>query len=155
MLTGDHTVQAEKVMKELNLDKFVARLLPDRKLKELEKIEQSQTSPVAFIGDGLNDAPVMSKAEIGIAMGAIGNQVSIEAADIVLMQDEPHQLLTAVRMARKTKIVMWQNIFLALGIKSAVMVLGTMGLATLWEAVIADVGVTLLAVINATRLLRI
>jgi Cd2+/Zn2+-exporting ATPase len=155
MLTGDHSVQAEKVLKELNLDSFVARLLPDRKLKELETIEQSQTSPVAFIGDGLNDAPVMSKAEIGIAMGAIGNQVSIEAADIVLMQDEPHQLLTAVRMARKTKIVMWQNILLALGTKSAVMVLGTMGLATLWEAVIADVGVTLLAVINATRLLRI
>jgi Zn2+/Cd2+-exporting ATPase len=155
MLTGDHAVQAQKVASELNLNKFYARLLPDEKLKELEKIEQAQTSPVAFIGDGLNDAPVLSRAEIGIAMGAIGNQASIEAADVVLMQDEPLQLLTAVRMARKTKSIMWQNIILALGIKAAVMILGTVGIATLWEAVIADVGVTLLAIGNSMRLLRI
>jgi Cd2+/Zn2+-exporting ATPase len=155
MLTGDHLVQAQKVAAELKLDKFYARLLPDEKLRELESIEKTQSSPVAFVGDGLNDAPVLSRAQIGIAMGAIGNQASIEAADIVLMQDEPHQLLTAVKMARKTRSIMWQNILLALGIKSAVMILGTIGLATLWEAVIADVGVTLLAIINSTRLLRI
>lgn len=154
MLTGDHAVQAQKVSAELGLDQFYARLLPDEKLKNLEAIEQSQTSPVAFIGDGLNDAPVLSRAEIGIAMGAIGNQASIEAADVVLMQDEPHQLLAAVQMARKTKSILWQNIILALGIKAIVMIAGTMGLASLWEAVIADVGVTLLAVANSTRLLR-
>lgn len=155
MLTGDHEIQAQKVSNELGLDKFFARLLPDQKMKELETIEQSQTSPVAFIGDGLNDAPVLSRAEIGIAMGAIGNQASIEAADVVLMQDEPHQLLTAVQMARKTKNIMWQNIIFALGIKAIVMIAGTLGLATLWEAVIADVGVTLLAIANSARLLRI
>ncbi len=154
MLTGDHAVQAQKVSTELGLDQFYARLLPDEKMKQLEAIEQSQTSPVAFIGDGLNDAPVLSRAEIGIAMGAIGNQASIEAADVVLMQDEPHQLLSAVQMARKTKSIMWQNIILALGIKAAVMIAGTLGLASLWEAVIADVGVTLLAVTNSARMLR-
>jgi Cd2+/Zn2+-exporting ATPase len=154
MLTGDHAFQAGKVAAELMLDDFRARLLPDEKLRELETIEQSRTAPVAFIGDGLNDAPVLSRAEIGIAMGAIGNQASIEAADVVLMQDEPGQLLGAVRMARKTRLVLWQNIWLALGIKAAVMVLGVGGHATLWEAVIADVGVTLLAVLNSTRLLR-
>lgn len=155
MLTGDHEIQAHKVAAELQLTGFIARLLPDKKMQELESIEQSQTSPVAFIGDGLNDAPVLSRAEIGIAMGAIGNQAAIEAADIVLMQDEPQQLLTALQMARKTKLVMWQNIIFALGIKVGVMVIGTMGLATLWEAVIADVGVTLLAIANSTRLLRV
>lgn len=155
MLTGDHAVQAQKVTSELGLDKFYARLLPDEKMRELEAIEQSQTSPVAFIGDGLNDAPVLSRAEIGIAMGAIGNQASIEAADVVLMQDEPHQLLTAVQMAHKTKSIMWQNIIFALSVKAVVMAAGTLGLATLWEAVIADVGVTLLAIANSARLLRI
>jgi len=155
MLTGDHEVQAQKVAAGLKLTGFIARLLPDQKMKELEAIEQLQTSPVAFIGDGLNDAPVLSRAEIGIAMGAIGNQAAIEAADIILMQDEPQQLLTALQIARKTKQVMWQNIFFALGVKAAVMVIGTMGLATLWEAVIADVGVTLLAIANSTRLLRV
>jgi len=155
MLTGDHEIQAQKVASELNLSRFIARLLPDRKMKELENIEQSQTSPVAFIGDGLNDAPVLSRAEIGIAMGAIGNQAAIDAADIVLMQDEPQQLLTALQIARKTRLVMWQNITFALGIKVTVMIIGTIGYATLWEAVIADVGVTLLAIANSTRLLRV
>ncbi len=154
MLTGDHEYQAKKVAEALKLKKFFARLLPDQKLKELENIEQAQSAPVAFIGDGLNDAPVLSRAEIGIAMGAIGNPASIEAADIVLMQDEPQQLLEAVIMARKAKSIMWQNIIFAMGIKLVVMVLGTMGLANLWEAVICDVGVTLIAIANAMRLLR-
>jgi Cd2+/Zn2+-exporting ATPase len=154
MLTGDHAIQAQKVATDLKLDKVYGRLLPGEKLDELEKIINNAKSPVAFIGDGLNDAPVLSRAEIGIAMGAIGNQASIEAADVVLMQDEPKQLLAAVLMARKTKAILWQNILLALGIKAAVMVLGTLGMATLWEAVIADVGVTLLAVMNAMRILR-
>jgi Cd2+/Zn2+-exporting ATPase len=154
MLTGDHAFQAQKVSDELKLKKFYARLLPDEKLNELENIEQIYGSPVAFIGDGLNDAPVLSRAEIGIAMGAIGNPASIEAADIVLMQDEPQQLLDAVLMARKAKNIMWQNIIFAMGIKVIVMFLGTMGLANLWEAVICDVGVTLLAIGNAMRLLR-
>jgi Cd2+/Zn2+-exporting ATPase len=154
MLTGDHAIQAKKVADELKLTKFYARLLPDEKLSELEAIEMNYGRPVAFIGDGLNDAPVLSRAEIGIAMGAIGNPASIEAADIVLMQDEPQQLLGAVLMARKAKSIMWQNIYLTMGIKVVVMALGTAGLANLWEAVICDVGVTLLAIGNATRLLR-
>jgi Zn2+/Cd2+-exporting ATPase len=155
MLTGDHASQADKVASELKLNKYFAKLLPEEKLKELEVIEQSQNSPVAFIGDGLNDAPVLSRAEIGIAMGAIGNQASIEAADVVLMQDDPQQLLSAVKLSRKTRNVLWQNIFFAFGIKALVMILGTFGLANIWEAVIADVGVTLLAVANSMRLLRI
>jgi len=154
MLTGDHTFQAQKVANELKLKKFYARLLPDAKLTELERIEQTYGRPVAFIGDGLNDAPVLSRAEIGIAMGAIGNPASIEAADIVLMQDEPQQLLDAVLMAHRAKNIMWQNIIFAMSIKVVVMILGTMGLANLWEAVICDVGVTLLAIGNAMRLLR-
>lgn len=154
MLTGDHDYQAKKVATELKLKKYFARLLPDEKMRELEKIEQAQKAPVAFIGDGLNDAPVLSRAEIGIAMGAIGNPASIEAADIVLMKDEPQQLLDAFLMARKAKGIMWQNISFAMGIKLAVMILGTMGLANLWEAVICDVGVTLIAIANAMRLLR-
>lgn len=155
MLTGDHEIQAKKLASELKLNAYHARLLPDEKIRKLEIIEAKETKPIVFIGDGLNDAPVLTAAEIGIAMGAIGNQISIEAADIVLMQDEPYQLLTAVKMARKTNSILWQNIILALGIKVAVMVMGTMGLASLWEAVIADVGVTILAVANATRLVRI
>jgi Cd2+/Zn2+-exporting ATPase len=154
MLTGDQEEQAKKVATELKLDKFHARLLPDAKMKALEAIEQAQKSPAAFIGEGLNDAPVISRAEIGIVMGAIGNQSAIEAADVVLMQDEPMQLLSALRLARKSRSVMWQNIILALAVKALVMVLGTLGYATLWEAVIADVGVTLLAIANSLRMLR-
>jgi Cd2+/Zn2+-exporting ATPase len=155
MLTGDHATQAQNASKLLNLDKFYARLLPEDKMQKLEMIEQSQTNPVAFVGDGINDAPVLSRAEIGIAMGAVGSQAAIDAADVVLMKDEPMQLLTAVRMARKTRTVMWQNIVFAFSVKLIVMALGTMGLATLWEAVIADVGVTILAIGNSMRLLRI
>ncbi|HOD18315.1 MAG TPA: heavy metal translocating P-type ATPase [Candidatus Cloacimonadota bacterium] len=154
MLTGDHAIQAEKVASKLGLTAFHARLLPADKMEQLEAIEQSQKSPVAFIGDGLNDAPVIARAEIGIAMGAIGNQAAIEAADVVLMQDEPHQLLNAVKMARRTRKIMWENIIFALAIKVAVMVLAIMGIATLWEAVLADVGVTLLAIGNSMRLVH-
>ncbi len=154
MLTGDHAFQAEKVAKELNLKEFRARLMPDDKLTELKKIEQKFGTPVAFIGDGLNDAPVISIANIGIAMGKIGNQLSIETADVVLMHDEPEQILTMIRLSRKTRSILWQNILFSLTVKIMIMVLGTLGLATLWEAVIADVGVTLLAILNATRLLR-
>ncbi len=155
MLTGDHAIQAQKVADELKLNHFDARLLPDEKLLRLEFIEQTYPRPAAFVGDGLNDAPVLSGAEIGIAMGGIGNQAAIEAADVILMQDEPQQLLSAILMARKTKSILWQNIGFALGIKVVIMALGTLGMANLWEAVIADVGVTLLCVGNAMRLLRI
>lgn len=154
MLTGDHAIQAKKVADELSLNHFDARLLPDEKLMRLEFIEQTYPRPVAFVGDGLNDAPVLSGAEIGLAMGGIGNQAAIEAADVILMQDEPRQLLNAVLMARRAKNILWQNIGFALGIKVVIMALGTMGLAQLWEAVIADVGVTILCVANSMRLLR-
>lgn len=155
VLSGDHQTQVSNVAKELKLGKFYAKLLPDAKMDIYEKIMLSTKSPVAFIGDGLNDAPVLSRAEIGIAMGAGGNQIAIEAADIVLMQDQPLQLLNTLRLARKTKNILWQNIILALGIKAVVIVLGTFGMASLWEAVIADVGVTLMAIANSSRLLRI
>ncbi|MEN3003158.1 heavy metal translocating P-type ATPase [Dehalobacterium formicoaceticum] len=156
MLTGDNQETGQRVGRELSLDRVYAELLPADKVGILERIIQEKTSKksVVFVGDGINDAPVLARADVGVAMGGLGSDAAIEAADIVLMTDEPAKLAEAVGIARKTRNVVWQNIIFALGVKLVVLVLGAGGLATLWEAVFADVGVAIIAVINAMRLLK-
>ncbi|MCB5265049.1 MAG: cadmium-translocating P-type ATPase [Candidatus Cloacimonetes bacterium] len=154
MLSGDRNAKAENVAQELKLDGFKAELLPNEKLHALEEIMAEQGGLVAYSGDGMNDAPVLARADIGIAMGAIGAQASIESADIVLLNDKPEQLVQAFELSRRTNNTVWQNIILALGIKVIVMVLGVTGISGLWEAIIADVGVTLLVIFNSLRMIR-
>ncbi|AVX32039.1 Cd2+/Zn2+-exporting ATPase [Carboxydocella thermautotrophica] len=156
MLTGDSQAAARQVAEQLGITEVKAELLPQDKVVWLEKIEQEKTAQgkVAFVGDGINDAPVLARADIGIAMGGLGADAAIEAADVVLMRDEPVQLVEAVQIARRTKQIVWQNIALAFGVKGMVLLLGAGGLATMWEAVFADVGVALLAVLNALRILQ-
>lgn len=156
MLTGDNQATGQRVAEELGLDQVYAELLPGQKVEMLEKIagEKTGKGAVVFVGDGLNDAPVLARADVGVAMGGLGSDAAIEAADIVLMTDEPGKLKEAITIAERTRNVVWQNIIFSLGVKIIVLLLGAGGLATLWEAVFADVGVALLAVLNAMRLLR-
>lgn len=156
MLTGDKREVGEKIARELGFDQVYTELLPDEKVKIIEELK-SRLNPrenLLFAGDGINDAPVLARADIGIAMGGLGSDAAIEAADIVLMTDEPAKILSAVRIARKTRAVVWQNIILALGVKFLVLATGTLGIATIWEAVFADVGVAVIAILNAMRMLR-
>ncbi|HOH96743.1 MAG TPA: heavy metal translocating P-type ATPase [Candidatus Cloacimonadota bacterium] len=155
MLSGDRKAKAEQVATLLELDSYKAELLPEDKLSHLSEIMNTQPGLVAYCGDGLNDAPVLAKADIGIAMGTIGAEASIETADVVLLNDRPEQLLTAFKLSQATARIVWQNIILALGIKVLVMILGVSGISGLWEAIIADVGVTLLVVFNSLRLMKI
>ena len=154
MLSGDRVPKAEKVAKELGIDEFYAELLSEEKLAKLEDIINKNEGKTAFVGDGLNDAPALARADVGIAMGGIGNQASIESADIVLLNDRPHQLVEAFTISRQTGNMVIQNIVLALGIKVLIMILGILGIAGLWEAVLGDVGVTILVIFNSLRLLR-
>jgi Cd2+/Zn2+-exporting ATPase len=155
MLTGDNPQIAAEIVKELGIDEVYAGLLPHEKVEKLEILnsQKSEYGRLAFIGDGINDAPVLAMADIGIAMGGLGSDAAIEAADVVLMTDEPIKLIEAKNIAGFTKRVVWQNIIFALGVKTVFMVLGAFGIATMWEAVFADVGVSLLAVLNAMRIL--
>ena len=157
MLTGDAEAVAKNVSAELGVDEYHAELLPADKVEWTEKILSAKTAgaKVAFVGDGINDAPVLSRVDIGIAMGALGSDAAIEAADIVLMDDKPSKIATAMRISRKTLRFVNQNIWFALGVKFAVLVLGAFGVATMWEAVFADVGVAFIAILNATRCLRV
>ena len=155
LLSGDRAAKTGKISRELGLDSFEAELLPQQKLERLEAIMDETQGKVAFVGDGMNDAPSLARADVGIAMGAIGNQASVESADIVLLNDRPEQLTGAFRIARRTARAVTQNITLALGTKILVMGLGAAGLSGLWEAIIADVGVTLLVIINSLRILRL
>ena len=152
MLTGDQESVAAAVASALKVDEFHAQLLPADKVSEVEKLLPQGT--LAFVGDGINDAPVLTRADVGIAMGALGSDAAIEAADVVLMDDKPSKIAEAVRIARRTLAIARQNIIFAIGIKVLVLVLATLGLATMWMAVFADVGVTVLAVLNAMRALR-
>ena len=152
MLTGDQESVAATVAKQLQLDECHAQLLPADKVTEVERLLRDGT--LAFVGDGINDAPVLTRADVGIAMGALGSDAAIEAADVVLMDDKPSKIAAAVRIARRTLRIAKENIWLAVGIKVAVLVLATLGLATMWMAVFADVGVTVLAVLNAMRALK-
>ena len=156
MLTGDNEAISKNIAEKLGIDKVFTELLPNEKVEKLEEIykTKSEKGKIAFVGDGINDAPVLARADLGIAMGGAGSDAAIEAADVVIMNDEPSKIVTAIKIAKKTKEIVWQNITIAFAIKIVVMALGLFGDATMWEAVFADVGVALLAVLNATRVLR-
>lgn len=156
MLTGDREGVANRTASELGIDEYYAELLPDEKVDMVEKLlnENKGEGRLAFVGDGINDAPVLARSDIGVAMGGLGSDAAIEAADIVLMTDEPLKLVTAFETAAKTRKIVWQNIIMALGVKGIFIFMGVLGVATMWEAVFADVGVALLAVFNAMRLSR-
>jgi len=156
MLTGDRQTVAGKVAQKLGLDNYYSELLPDQKVEKVEELlaKQRKGDKLIFVGDGINDAPVLARSDIGVAMGGLGSDAAIEAADVVLMTDEPSKLITAINTAKITNRIVWQNIILALGIKGIVLTLGTIGMATMWQAVFADVGVALIAVFNAMRISR-
>ncbi|MFF3926521.1 heavy metal translocating P-type ATPase [Paenibacillus lactis] len=156
MLTGDSKTVGEAVGRKLGLDEVHAELLPQHKVEEIEKLDQQKTSKekIIFVGDGINDTPVLARADVGIAMGGLGSDAAIEAADIVIMTDEPSKISSAIRIAKRTRRIVWQNIIFALGVKAIFLLLGAFGIATMWEAVFSDVGVTLLAVLNAVRVMK-
>jgi Cd2+/Zn2+-exporting ATPase len=153
MLTGDNELTAAEVASRLGLDNFYAGLLPDQKVARVEELLQT-SKKLAFVGDGINDAPVLARSDLGIAMGGLGSDAAIEAADVVLMTDEPSKIVSALNIAAKTKKLVWQNIVMALSIKAAVMILSIFGMASMWAAVFADVGVALMAVFNVMRILK-
>ena len=158
MLTGDTEAAAKAVAQELGIDEVHAQLLPADKVERVEGLLARKSSPsasLAFVGDGINDAPVLTRADVGIAMGALGSDAAIEAADVVLMDDNPAKIAAAMRISRKTLRIVKQNIWFALGVKGAVLLLGAFGVATMWEAVFADVGVAFIAILNAMRCLRV
>jgi len=155
MLTGDNQFAAAAFAKKLNIDKYFFELLPQDKVKHIENLmQESKGGKVAFVGDGINDAPVIARADIGIAMGALGSDAAIETADVVLMTDSPSKVATAIDVAKTTRTIVWQNIYFAMGVKLIFIILGVFGVATMWEAVFGDMGVALIAVFNAIRILR-
>lgn len=157
MLTGDNRLVANKVAEVLKLDKVYSELLPQNKVEKLEEIDKNKSpkGKIAFVGDGINDAPVLARADIGIAMGGIGSDAAIEAADVVIMTDEPSKIASAISIAKFTQKIVLQNIVFALGIKILILILSAFGLANMWEAVFGDVGVALLAILNSVRVLKI
>ena len=157
MLTGDNQQVAEAIAKEVGVDKVYAELLPDGKVDRLEELlkASSPKNKVAFVGDGMNDAPVLARADVGIAMGGLGSDAAIEAADVVIMNDEPSRIASAIKLSRKTLRIVKQNIIFAIAVKIIVLALGALGLASMQAAVFADVGVTIIAVLNAMRCLRV
>lgn len=157
MLTGDNRIIAAKVAKELGIDEFYAELLPHEKVEWMETIgkQRAEKEKLLFVGDGINDAPVIALADVGIAMGGLGSDAAIEAADIVIMTDEPSKVALGIKIAKRTRRIIWQNIIFAISIKLIVLALATVGIATIWEGVFADVGVTVIAVINAMRAINV
>lgn len=154
MLSGDKVVLTEKIGQELGLNSAKGGLLPEDKLAEIVSLQKNPRTKIAFVGDGINDAPVIAASNVGIAMGALGSDVAIETADVVIQTDHPSKIALAIKIARSTKNIVWQNIALAFGVKLIVLLLGAGGIATMWEAVFADVGVAFLAILNAIRLQR-
>ena len=156
MLTGDSKAVAENVSKELNLDSVESELLPDQKVEKVEELYKTKSpkGTLVFTGDGINDAPVLAIADVGVAMGGLGSDAAIEAADVVIMNDEPSKLIDGIKISRRTEKIVWQNIIMALAVKFIVLTLGALGIANMWEAVFADVGVTLIAVINSIRIMK-
>ncbi|MDN3618025.1 heavy metal translocating P-type ATPase [Polaribacter undariae] len=152
MLSGDKDSITQKVASELGIKIAKGGLLPEDKLHEVELLKQNPANKIAFIGDGINDAPVLATSDVGIAMGGLGSDVAIETADVIIQTDQPSKVIKAIKIGRSTRQIVWQNIVLAFGVKLIVMILGAGGLATMWEAVFADVGVALLAILNAVRL---
>jgi len=154
MLTGDREEVASRVAQQIGIDAYHAELLPTDKVAQLDAQFSAPHTAIAFVGDGINDAPVLARADVGIAMGGLGSDAAIEAADVVLMDDHPSKIATAISIARRTLSIARQNIWFAIGVKVAVLLLAVLGVATMWLAVFADVGVTVLAVLNAMRALR-
>ncbi|SFR33944.1 Cd2+/Zn2+-exporting ATPase [Robiginitalea myxolifaciens] len=154
MLSGDKDSITQQVSEELNIDWAKGGLLPQDKLNEVEELKKQPDTTVAFMGDGINDAPVLAASDVGVAMGGLGSDVAIETADVIIQTDQPSKIARAVKIGRSTRRIVWQNIGLAFGVKIIVLILGAGGLATMWEAVFADVGVALLAILNAVRLQR-
>ncbi len=152
MLSGDKDSITQQVAKELGIDWAKGGLLPEDKLNEVEKLKAQPDTKVAFIGDGINDAPVLAASDVGMAMGGLGSDVAIETADVIIQNDQPSKIARSIKIGRSTRSIVWQNIVLAFGVKIIVLILGAGGLATMWEAVFADVGVALLAILNAVRL---
>lgn len=157
MLTGDNEIVGNKIANKLGLDEFHAELLPDQKVEKLELLfkEKSTKGKIVFVGDGINDAPVLARADIGIAMGGVGSDAAIEAADVVIMTDEPSKIASAIKIAKKTRSIVMQNIIFALGVKIIILGLVAIGMGTMWEAVFGDVGVALIAVLNAMRAMKV
>ncbi len=157
MLTGDSASVASKVAQELGLDRVYAELLPEGKVEKLEELfsYKSPKGKLAFVGDGINDAPVLARADIGIAMGGLGSDAAIEAADIVIMTDEPSKIATAMKISKKTLKIAYQNIIFAIGVKVAVLILSALGITSMWAAIFADVGVTIIAILNSFRALNV
>ena len=155
MLTGDREAVGKDVAERLGLDEYHAELLPADKVAHVERLisEKTEGKSLAFVGDGINDAPVLKRADVGIAMGGLGSDAAIEAADVVLMDDKPSKISTAIGIARRTILIARENVVFAIGVKVAVLLLATVGLGNMWMAVFADVGVTVLAVLNAMRTL--
>ncbi len=156
MLSGDNDGVAADIAGRLGLDSYVAELLPEGKVTAFEEIlsKSGKNEKVIYVGDGINDAPVLARADVGMAMGGLGSDAAIETADVVIMNDSPTKIAEAIQIARKTHRIVWQNIIFALSIKGVFLVLGAFGVATMWEAVFADVGVALAAIANATRVLK-
>ena len=173
MLTGDTQETAQVVAENLGIDEVYADLLPENKVQKVEDLmnqansasanneetstarnDNSRQNPLIFVGDGINDSPVLARADAGIAMGALGSDAAIEAADVVIMDDKPSRLVDAIKISRRTMNAVWQNIYASIGIKVAIMLLGAVGIGNLWLAVFGDVGVCLLAVANSSRVLR-
>ncbi len=154
MLSGDKDSITQLVASQLGIENAKGGLLPEDKLNEVEALKQNPTNKIAFIGDGINDAPVLAASDVGIAMGGLGSDVAIETADVIIQTDQPSKVVKAIKISRSTRSIVWQNIMLAFGVKVIVLILGAGGLATMWEAVFADVGVALLAILNAVRLQR-
>jgi len=158
MLSGDKTAITQRVAAKLGIHKAFGDLLPEDKVSKMQQVKKDPTAVVAFVGDGINDAPVLAlsgvglASELGISMGGLGSDAAIETADVVIQNDQPSRIAEAIRIGRATKRVVTQNIVLAFGVKAIVLILGAGGLATLWEAVFADVGVALLAILNASRM---
>jgi len=157
MLTGDNETVGTEVARQLGVDEVYAELLPNQKVEQVEMLykQKGHNGKLIFVGDGINDAPVLARADIGVAMGGLGSDAAIEAADVVLMTDEPCKLATAIKIAKRTRSIVWQNIIFALGVKGVVLLLGAGGIATMWEAVFADVGVAIIAVLNAMRAIKV
>ena len=156
MLTGDTRRVAAETAEGLGIDEVHSELLPHQKVSmvEVAQDERATNGKVVFVGDGINDAPALARADIGVAMGGLGSDAAIQAADVVIMTDQPGKLVKAISIARRTKAIVWQNIVFALGVKAAVLLLGALGLASMWEAVFADVGVALIAVLNSMRAIK-
>ena len=154
MLSGDKQAVVDHISRQLDIDEAYGDLLPEEKVEKVEAIKRGRAKALAFVGDGINDAPVLAISDVGIAMGGLGSDAAIETADVVIQTDQPSKIVTAMRIGKATNGIVWQNITMAFAVKIIVMAMGAWGVASMWEAVFADVGVALLAILNAVRIQR-